>query len=84
VKDFRPLRFLRGGHLQTLLGYWARRHLRWTLPTEDLVVDLDGGEPSSARGRVGATDCPGDLAPGDRVRVRFTMGVMVSVEREDG
>ena len=50
----------------------------------DLVVDLDGGEPSSARGRVGATDCPGDLAPGDRVRVRFTMGVMVSVEREDG
>jgi len=43
VKEFRPLPFLRGGHLQTLLGYWARRHLRWTLPTEDLVVDLDGG-----------------------------------------
>ena len=34
---------MRGGHLQTLLGYWARRHLRWTLPAEDLVVDLDGG-----------------------------------------
>ena len=43
MKEFRPLPFLRGGHLQTLLGYWARRHLRWTLPTEDLVVDLDGG-----------------------------------------
>lgn len=43
MKEFRPLPFLRGGHLQTLLGYWARRHLRWTLPVEDLVVDLDGG-----------------------------------------
>jgi predicted alpha/beta-fold hydrolase len=43
VKDFRPLRFLRGGHLQTLLGYWARRKLRWTLDTEDIVVDPGDG-----------------------------------------
>jgi len=43
VKDFRPLRFLRGGHLQTLLGYWSRRKLRWTLDTEDIVVDHADG-----------------------------------------
>ena len=43
MKDFRPLRFLRGGHLQTLLGYWFRRKLRWTLATEDMVVDLADG-----------------------------------------
>jgi hypothetical protein len=43
VKEFRAPPFLRGGHLQTFLGYWARRRLRWTFPTEDLVVDLDGG-----------------------------------------
>lgn len=43
MKEFRPPPLLRGGHLQTLFGYWARRRLRWALPTEDLVVDLDGG-----------------------------------------
>jgi hypothetical protein len=36
------------------------------------------------RGRVGATDCPQDLAPGDRVSVRITMGVMIRVERQSG
>jgi predicted alpha/beta-fold hydrolase len=43
VSDFRPLRFLRGGHLQTLLGYWSRRNLRWAPGTEDLVVEVAGG-----------------------------------------
>jgi len=43
VRAFRPRPFLRGGHLQTLLGYWSRRWLRWTLGTEDLVVDVPGG-----------------------------------------
>lgn len=43
MRAFRPRAFLRGGHLQTLFGYWSRRRLRWTLPTEDLVVDADGG-----------------------------------------
>ena len=40
---FRPRPFLRGGHLQTLLGYWSRRRLRWTLGAEDLVVDAGDG-----------------------------------------
>jgi len=35
---FRPLPGTSGGHLQTFLGYWCRRHLRWRLPAEDLVV----------------------------------------------
>ena len=43
MRPFRPRRFLRGGHLQTLLGYWSRRRLRWTRPAEDVVVDAPGG-----------------------------------------
>jgi predicted alpha/beta-fold hydrolase len=43
VRAFLPRLFLRGGHLQTLLGYWSRRRLRWTLPAEDVVVDAPGG-----------------------------------------
>lgn len=40
---FRPLWFTRGGHLQTILGYFHRRNLRWTLPVEDLVIDSEPG-----------------------------------------
>ena len=36
---FQPPAWLVGGHRQTFLGYWLRRLLRWTPPTEDLVVD---------------------------------------------
>lgn len=36
---FRPHRLLVGGHRQTLVGYWRRRRLTWTLPTEDVVVE---------------------------------------------
>jgi hypothetical protein len=32
---------LGGGHRQTLLGFWTRRRLRWTLPSEDLVVEAE-------------------------------------------
>ena len=35
---FRPWPGTSGGQLQTFLGYWLRRHLRWRLPAEDLVV----------------------------------------------
>jgi predicted alpha/beta-fold hydrolase len=28
-----------GGHRQTLLGYWRRRRLTWTAPTEDVIVE---------------------------------------------
>lgn len=36
---FAPHALARGGHRQTLLGFWRRRHLLWTLPVEDLVVE---------------------------------------------
>ena len=40
---FRPAWFARGGHIQTLLGFYERRHLAWTLPTEDLIVESEPG-----------------------------------------
>jgi predicted alpha/beta-fold hydrolase len=40
---FQPPPWLVGGHRQTFLGYWLRRPLRWTPPTEDLVVDVGEG-----------------------------------------
>jgi predicted alpha/beta-fold hydrolase len=36
---FRPAAWMAGGHRQTLLGYWCRRRLSWTLPAEDVWVD---------------------------------------------
>lgn len=43
VSPFRPRRLSRGGHRQTLLGFWHRRRLAWTPPTEDIVVDAEPG-----------------------------------------
>jgi uncharacterized protein len=40
---FRPPWWLRGGHRQTLAGYWLRRLVRWTLPAEDMVVETAPG-----------------------------------------
>jgi predicted alpha/beta-fold hydrolase len=40
---FRPSWLTRGGHIQTLLGFYSRRKLEWTLPTEDLVVESEPG-----------------------------------------
>jgi predicted alpha/beta-fold hydrolase len=40
---FRPHRWLRGGHRQTLLAYVLRKRLRWPHPAEDIVVDTDDG-----------------------------------------
>jgi len=40
VTRFRPHPWTVGGHRQTLLGYWSRRLLRWTLPVEDLWVPV--------------------------------------------
>ena len=42
---FRPPAWLAGGHRQTLLGYWLRRLIRFSLPTEDLVVEVAQGVP---------------------------------------
>jgi len=50
----------------------------------DLTVSLDGAGSGDAPsvGRVPASECPPDLRPGDRVTVRFVMGVMTKVVRE--
>jgi predicted alpha/beta-fold hydrolase len=39
VATFRPFPATAGGHRQTLLGYAIRRHLRWRLPVEELILD---------------------------------------------
>ena len=48
----------------------------------DLAVVLDGEAGPPVTGRVSATECPAALAAGERVSVRFVMGVMVRVARE--
>jgi hypothetical protein len=48
----------------------------------DLAVVLDDESGRPATGRVSAAECPASLIPGDRVSVRFVMGVMVKVLRE--
>jgi uncharacterized protein len=57
-RPFRPAHGTRGGHRQTLLGFWHRRHLRWELPTDDVVVDAGDGVQLLLR----ATWQPGDPA----------------------
>lgn len=48
----------------------------------DLAVALDGEPGPAVTGRVSATECPPALTPGERVSLRFVMGVMVRVARE--
>jgi len=38
-REFAPPPLTAGGHRQTLLGFWRRRHLRWDLHADDLVVE---------------------------------------------
>ncbi|MGH7740654.1 MAG: hypothetical protein ACRENS_01380 [Candidatus Eiseniibacteriota bacterium] len=45
----------------------------------DVTLEIEGANVRT--GRVPASDCPPDLAPGDQIRARFVMGVMVSVKR---
>lgn len=40
-RPFRPYPLTSGGHRQTLLGDWIRKPLRWSPPTEDLIVSVD-------------------------------------------
>lgn len=47
----------------------------------DLALALEGDMGPPVVGRVGADECPEALTPGERVSVRFTMGVMVRVAR---
>ena len=48
----------------------------------DVAVALDGDAGAPIVGRVGAGECPEALSAGERVSVRFMMGVMVRVGRE--
>jgi hypothetical protein len=50
----------------------------------DLAIAVDGEAGPPVVGRLGAESCPESLAPGERVSVRFTLGVMVRVAREVG
>jgi len=50
---------------------------RWV----DVAVALDDAGDAPVVGRVSTMECPPDLTPGERVSVRFTMGVMTKVER---
>ena len=43
LRPFAPPWWARGGHRQTVLGFWYRRRLRWHLPTEDLIADVGDG-----------------------------------------
>ena len=47
----------------------------------DLAVALDDAGAAPVTGRVSAMECPPDLTPGERVSVRFTMGVITRVSR---
>ncbi len=55
---FNPPWFARGGHVQTLLGFYHRRNLTWTLRSEDLVVESEPGMRVLSR----ASYQPGDRA----------------------
>ena len=59
ARPFAPPWWTRGGHRQTLLGFWYRRHLRWRLPTEDLIADVGDGVKLLLRA---------SWQPGDRAR----------------
>lgn len=50
----------------------------------DVAIAIEGEAAPTATGRVSAMECPADLEPGERVSVRFTMGVMTRVERLEG
>jgi hypothetical protein len=50
----------------------------------DVAIALDGDPAPATAGRIGATDCAAGLLPGERVTVRFVMGVIVRVTREQG
>ena len=67
---FHPLWFARGGHAQTLLGFFHRRNLRWTLEVEDLIVESEPGVRILSR----ATWQPGDRARSPALILLHGMG----------
>jgi len=80
-----------GGHVSLLLPQTRTGTVQSSTPVDihgdryvDLVIELEGDAGPPVVGRVGATECPVSLMPGERVSVRFTMGVMVRVARVAG
>jgi len=47
----------------------------------DLQLQVDEPEHARLNVRLGAAECPADLAVGDKVQARIVMGVVVKVER---
>lgn len=47
----------------------------------DVSVEFDDPAGETRKGRVPVSECPADLVVGERVNVRFMMGVMVKVTR---
>ncbi len=86
-----PRSSLHGGRVSLLLPQTRAGRVRSVTPVSihgdryvDLVIALEGDAGPPVVGRVGANDCPESLAPGERVEVHFTMGVMLRVAREVG
>jgi len=82
---------LHGGRVNLLLPQTRAGTVRSATPVSihgdryvDLVIALEGEASPPVVGRVGAENCPESLAPGERVSVRFTIGVMMRVAREVG
>ncbi len=68
--SFNPPWFARGGHTQTILGYFHRRNLRWSLSADDLVVESEPGIRILCR----ATWQPGDRARSPALILLHGMG----------
>ena len=47
----------------------------------DVALSLDDAGTAPVTGRVSVMECPPDLTPGERVSVKFTMGVITRVSR---
>lgn len=67
---FNPPWFARGGHVQTVLGYFHRRNLRWSPPVEDLIVESEPGIRILSR----ASWQPGDRAVSPALVLLHGMG----------
>jgi uncharacterized protein len=68
--SFNPPWFARGGHVQTILGLFYRRNLRWTLPADDLIVESEEGVKILCR----ATWQPGERAASPALILLHGMG----------
>jgi len=47
----------------------------------DVILQVEGADAAPVRARLSAFECPKDLAAGEHVTARFTMGVVTKLER---